>query len=367
GNIPGPQPVQNQTLREKLRISVGGDKVRIRLSNEIGTKPLKIGSASIALAKGESAIDAGSLHKLTFSGADSIVIPPGAPALSDPIDLKVADLAELAISLYLPEQTAPETLHGGRTAYVSTAGDFTKADALQGAKLGTDMLFLTAVYVSRSDQPAVLVTFGDSITDGTASTPHAYASWPDDLAKLLSTGAKGRRVAVVNEGISGNQVLQDGAGVSALARFDRDVLSQPGLTHIVVLEGINDIGISGLSFGPNAPASPIRTAAELIAGHRQLIARAHARGIKIYGATLTPFAGVQGGYYSPEKDVVRGELNKWIRESKEYDGVIDFDAATRDPAKPDTMLQMYNSGDKLHPGDAGYKHMAEGIDPALFK
>lgn len=367
GPAPAPKPLMDQTLRQKLRISVGGDKVRIRLSNELGTTPLRIGAATVALAGKESAVDAGTLHKLTFGGETSVLIPAGAPMLSDPVDMKVADLAELAVSLYLPDSTIPATTHMGRTAYVASAGDATAAPALKDATLTANMLFLTGVYVSRSDHPAVLVTFGDSITDGTASTPHTYRSWPDDLAARVAGGAAGRPVAVVNEGISGNQVLMDGAGVSALARFDRDVLSNPGVTHVVVLEGINDIGIGGMTFpGATTPGTPERKPADLIAGYRQLIARAHAHGIKIFGATLTPFEGARPPYYAPSKEIVRVALNKWIRESGEFDGVIDFEAVVRDPAKPSVMRKDLNSGDSLHPSDAGYKVMSESIDPKLF-
>jgi len=368
GNVPAPAPLVDQTLRQKLRISVGGEQVRIRFSNELGTAPLVIGSATVAIADKESAIMPASLRTLTFSGQKGIMIPAGAPALSDPVDLKVGDLAELAISIYLPQSSKPESMHMGRTAYVTTAGDFTQAAKLEAATLGTNHFFLSGVYVNTTDKVSVVATFGDSITDGTASTPHAYASWPDDLAARFSKGINGRKLAVINEGIAGNQVLLDGAGVSALARFDRDVLSTPGLTHIVVLEGINDIGTGGRAMpGSTAPVQAERTPAELINGYRQLIARAHANGIRIIGATLTPFAGTLGGYYTPAKDEVRVAINKWIREGGEFDGVIDFDAAVRDETNSREMKKDYNSGDKLHPGDAGYRKMAESVDPALFR
>ena len=368
GNAPAPAPFSNQTLREKLRISVGGDQVRVRFSNELGSEPLVIGGATLALADKESAIVPASLRTLTFSGQKGITIPPGAPALSDPVDLKVSDLAELDVSVYLPQATKPDTAHVGRTAYVSTAGDFTQSAALEGSTLVASHYFLTGVYVNTADKVAVVVTYGDSITDGTASTPHSFRSWPDNLAARFAKGVNGRKLAVVNAGISGNQVLLDGAGVSALARFDRDVLANPGLSHIVLLEGINDIGTGGRSVpGATAPAQAERTPADLISGYRQLIARAHANGIKIIGATLTPFAGAFAGYYTPAKDEVRVALNKWIRESGEFDAVIDFEAAVRDAGNPRVIKKEYDSGDKLHPGDAGYKQMAESIDPAVFK
>lgn len=366
GPAAAPAPFVDQTLRQKLRISVGGDQVRVRFSNELGTAPLVIGGATLALATGDSSIDTASMKALTFGGATSITIPPGAPALSDAVDMNVADLTELAVSIYLPEEAPPATLHMGRSTYVAT-GDATQAASLDGAELTTNHVFLTGVYVRTTDDAAVVVTLGDSITDGAASTPHTYSSWPDQFAARVSTGSSGRRIAVVNHGISGNQVLRDGAGTSALTRFDRDVLSTPGLTHIVLLEGINDIGTGGFAFpGTNAAPPPERTAAELIAGYQQLIARAHANGVKIFGATLTPFEGTFAGYYSPAKDEVRIELNNWIRTSGAFDGVIDFEAATQDATNPRIMKAEYDSGDHLHPGDAGYKAMADSIDPALF-
>jgi lysophospholipase L1-like esterase len=366
GPAAAPMPLNDQTLRQKLRISVGGDQLRIRFSNELGTTPLVIGAATVALATGDSSIDSASLHALSFGGASSISIPPGAPVLSDAVDMNLADLTELAISIYLPEEAAPATMHMGRSTYVA-AGDATQAASLDDAQLTTNHVFLTGVYVHTTEDAAVLVTLGDSITDGTASTPHTYSSWPDQFAARVATGAGGRKIAVVNHGISGNQVLRDGAGSSALARFDRDVLSTPGLTHIVLLEGINDIGTGGFAFpGTNAAPPPERSAADLIMGYRQLIARAHANGVKIFGATLTPFEGAFAGYYTPAKDEVRIELNEWIRSSGEFDGVIDFEKATQDTTNPRIIKAEYDSGDHLHPGDVGYKAMADSIDPALF-
>jgi lysophospholipase L1-like esterase len=368
GPAPPPQLFANQTLRQKLRISVGGDQIRVRVSNELGATPLVIGAATVAVAGAGSAIDPATLRALTFGGKASIVIPPGAPAVSDAIDLSVRDLAELAISLYVPEETAPATMHMGRTAYVSAPGDFTHAESLDGANLTTNHVFLTGVYVSTTENVAVVAALGDSITDGAASTPHSYNSWPDHFAARVASGADGRKIAVVNHGISGNQVLRDGAGVNALARFDRDVLSTPGLTHVIVLEGINDIGTGGFGFpGTTGPPPGERSTADLIAGYRQLIARAHANELEIIGATLTPFEGTFAGYYTPAKDEVRIEVNEWIRTGGEFDAVIDFEAAIRDTANPRVMKAEYDSGDKLHPGDAGYKRMADAIDLALFR
>ena len=365
---PPPGPFANHTLRQKLRISVGGQRLRIRLSNELGTAPLAIGAATVALAGTDAAIQPASLRTLTFGGVPSVRIPPGAPVLSDPVDLVVPDLAELAVSLYLPGESAPATLHMSRTAYVSAGGDFTRAPDMSGAQLTTNLMYLTGVYVDTDADVAVVATFGDSITDGDGSTPHSYHRWPDQLAARAAARTDGRKLAVVNTAISGNQLLIDGAGSNALARFDRDVLATPGLTHVVVLEGINDIGTGGSIFpGNDGPPQPERSAADLIAAYRQLIARAHVHGVKMYGATLTPFEGAFAGYYTPAREEVRSEVNEWIRNSGKFDAVIDFDAAIRDADNPRMMNAVYDSGDNLHPGDAGYTRMADAIDLALFQ
>jgi len=370
-NAPPPAPFENQTIREVVRISVGGNQVRVRFSNEIGKTPLTIGAATIAVADKESSIKSGTLRGLTFGGRASITIPAGAPALSDPVNLPVKALTELAISIYLPESTPASTVHMGRTAYVSTAGDFTLSPDLEGASKNATMVFLTGVYVTVTKKTGVIVALGDSITDGAASTPYSYNNWPQQLSgRLQQRHGWHRPMAVINEGISGNQLLRDGAGASTLGRFDRDVLATPGLSHIIVLIGINDIGSGGMQFpGTNGPPPANRTPEELIAGYRQLIARAHSMSppVKIYGATLTPFEGTFPGYYSPEKDQIRLAVNKWIRSSGEFDAVIDFDKAVQDPKNPMRFAPEYNSGDSLHPGDAGYRKMAESIDLGLFE
>lgn len=368
---PPPPAYADQTVRQLVRISAGGDQVRVRLSNEIGDEPLLIGAASLAIADKESSIRPASLRPLTFGGETSITIPAGAPALSDPVDLLVTPLAELAVSLYLPQETAPATAHIYRNSFRSSAGDFTRATDLPDAEKTTTMVFLTGVYVSAHEDTGVIVALGDSITDGTASTPFTYNSWPDYLAERLARrGGKHRAMAVVNEGIFGNQLLRNGAGTSVLGRFDRDVLATPGLTHIVMLIGINDIGAGGLQFpGTTGPPPAMRTAKELIAGYRQVIARAHSMSppVRIYGATLTPFEGTFPGYYTPQKDEVRMAVNEWIRNSGAFDAVIDFERAIRDPDHPTRMKVEYDSGDKIHPGDAGYQRMAESIDLSLFE
>jgi lysophospholipase L1-like esterase len=370
-NATPPASFKNQTIRQIMRISTGGEQLRVRFSNEIGDTPLTIGAASVALVDKESSIKSGSLRQLTFGGSNFITIPPGAPAVSDPVDLSVAALSELAVSIYLPNESAATTVHMGRTAFVSSDGNHTQTVELPDAEKTTTMAFLTGIYVNNHKDTGVIVAFGDSITDGAASTPHTFNNWPQYFAERLArrSGTQ-RNMAVINHGISGNQLLQNGAGQSALGRYDRDVLSTPGLTHVVVLIGINDIGTGGMRFpGSTGPVPDMRTPAEIIAGYQQLITRAHTMTppVKIYGATLTPFEGTFAGYYTPEKDETRQTVNHWIRTSGMFDGVIDFDQAIRDPGNPGKMADVYNSGDNLHPGDAGYKKMADSIDLDLFE
>jgi len=365
GGAPRPPPpatVQNQTLRENVHTSIGGDKVRVVLSNVFGTAPLEIGSAAIALQSDGPSVDPATIKKLTFDGKPQGTVLAGATLVSDPVDMKLAPLASLAIDLYIPGDigvgASPVTTHNGasQNSYISTVGDHAGVVSLPVERPFGAWLALARVEVAAPQGTRAVVTFGDSITDGARSTADANARWPDELARRLVAQKKGE-VAVLNAGISGNRVLGDGAGYSALARFDKDVLMQTGVTYVIVLEGINDIGVA------RANASP--TADDLIAGHRQLIARAHARGLKIYGATLTPFEGA--AYYTPEGEAKRQALNSWIRTSGEYDGVIDFDKVARDPESPSKFATAVDSGDHLHPGDAGYKAMGDAVDLALFK
>jgi lysophospholipase L1-like esterase len=357
---PAPLNFSNQTLRQIVHVSLGGERVRVVLSNAFGTVPLGVGAAHIALRVKDAAIDPKSDRALTFGGSSSVTIAAGAVAVSDPVSLEVPAFADLVIDAFLPGDTAsspsPLTTHAGaqQTNYISTEGNHAGEADLPVMTTTQAWFFLARVEVAAPAPAGAIVAFGDSITDGTRSTPNTNNRWPDHLARRLA--ASNSKMSVLNQGIAGNRVLCDGAGVSALARFDRDVLVQTGATHVVVLESINDIGI-----GRNSP-SP--SAADLIAAHRQLIDRAHARGLTIYGATLTPFEGA--AYATPEGEAKRQAVNEWIRTSKAYDGVIDFDAAVRDPAAPARIQQRFNPGDNLHMNDAGYQAMADAINLGLF-
>lgn len=361
------------TLRQVVRISGGGKRLRIRFTNEFGAGPLAIGGAHIGLTAPGGAIQPSSDRPLTFAGKPTATVPTGAPILSDPIDLPLQALSKLTISLYLPGKVATCSCHG--TAVESgwiIPGDAAAAPALPGnaAPLAVRAL-ISAVEVDPGAPAKTIVLFGDSITDGVGSTMDADRRWPDLLAeRLVKRG--GPAVYLSNQGISGNRVLNDGFGVSALARFDRDVLATPGLGYVVVFEGINDIGIS---FAPRSDTGPLAafmkafagdpiTAEDIIAGYRQMIARAHERGVKLYAATITPYGGASTA--APQGETARQAVNAWIRTSGAFDGVLDFDAVWRDPANPGQIREGWHAGDHLHGSDAGYKALADSIDLGLF-
>jgi lysophospholipase L1-like esterase len=352
----------NRTLREIVRVSVGGRRVRLRLSNLYGDRPLVVGSVHVALRRSGAEIEPGTDRTVTFNGRSSVVIRAGASLVSDGVSLAVPNLADVAISLFLADSARLSTRHalGLQTNYVSASGDFTGSASFAPDTTLMMWPFLAGIDVVNPSVTGVIVAFGNSITDGVGSRADSNARWPDVLARRLFASREPVK-AIVNAGISGNRVLSPGAGASALERFDRDVLMQPGVTHVIVLEGINDI--NGGTNAPN-PRNEV-SAEELIAGHQQLIERAHERGIVIFGATLTPEGGMRGA--SAARDAKRIALNTWIRTSGAYDAVIDFDKLTRDPADTTRFLPAYDSGDHLHPSGAGYLTMGEAIDLALFR
>ena len=357
--------VTDQTIREVAHVSIGGRHVRLRLSNAFGREPLRLGSVHVALHAQGSAIVPGSDHGVTFQGSSAVVIPAGALVISDAIDMDIAPLADLTVNLYLPGTSGPLTWHqlGNQTTYLSPPGDATAAAEFAGATTSTSLYVLAGIDVRAPASVGAVVALGDSITDGYASTQDAFHRWPDDLARRLAAPRDLAPVAVLNEGISGNRLLHDVVGPNALARFDRDVLAQPGVTQVIVLEGINDIGLPGWFRHPDEAVG----SGELIGALAQLIQRAHDRGLRIYGATMTPFENCGEPYFSVEGEAKRTAVNDWIRRQAGFDAVIDFDRVLRDPEHPTRLLPGYDSGDHLHPNDAGYAAMAAAIDLGLLR
>ena len=351
------------TVREIVHVSLGGPTVRVVLTNEFGTEPLTIGAVHMALSSGGGAIGLASANAMTFGGKSSITIPAGAMAVSDPAALTLPAFADLAVSIFVPAQTIHQvSVHGfaDQTSYVS-AGNEVNRVKLTDPKEITSWPFLKGVDVKVGGGSGAIVCLGDSITDGALSTRGVNSRWPDLLARRLQGEKKTKNLGVLNQGIGGNRVLHDGTGPSALARFDRDVVAQPGVRYLVIMEGINDIGAAA---NPNQPRDVV-TADDLIQAFGQMAERAHAHGVKVIGATLTPYEGAK--YASPAGESMREAVNAWIRTSKQLDGVIDFEKATRDPASPNAFAAFADSGDHLHPKDAGYKAMADSIDLKLFE
>jgi lysophospholipase L1-like esterase len=353
----------NQTVRDIVFTSAGGNAARVVLTNVFGTSPLRVGHVTLAIAGSGAAVRAGTVARVSFGGSSSIEIPPGAQALSDPVTMRVPALTDLAVSVYLPGQTGAATIHSDaqQDNWVSGSGDHA-GDAGAGA-FTTDSqswYYVSDVIVRSPGTAGTVVAFGDSITDGFQSTVNANARWPNDLARRLAA-RPGPALSVADEGISGDRVLNDSlcCGVNAVARFERDALDQPGVRDVIVLIGINDFGFSALP--PNPIYNPVTdvSAAQVIAGYRQLIAQARARGLKVIGATLLPFKGA--AYYTPAGEAKREAVNAWIRLRGAWDGVIDFDKVMRDPADPLALNPAYNSGDNLHPNDAGYQVMANAV------
>ncbi len=352
----------NQTLRQIVHTSVGGDRVRLRLST-FGSNALEIGAAHIGLLEAGAAVVPTSDRTLTFGGHMSVTIPPGAIVVSDAVDLDVPPLSDLAVSLYVPGKTGPATWHfmALQTSYVSPAGDFTESVAMPVESTTQAWFWVAGVDVTASKQAGAIVVLGDSVTDGTKSTPGANRRWPDRLAERLMMQPGNHKMGLLNAGLAGNRLLHDIIGPSGLARFDRDVLIQGAVTHVVVFLGNNDI-----VFSQFFPAEAV-SAEQIIQGHRVLIERARTRGLRIYGATLTPLEGSGPAILFPTIEAQRQLVNQWIRTSGEYDAVIDFDEIARDPGVPTRLLPLFDSGDHLHPNDLGYAAMGDGIDLQLFK
>jgi lysophospholipase L1-like esterase len=369
-------PINDKTIRMIVRPSIGGQRLRVRFSNEFGTAPMTIASARIALKEEGSKIQTATDRVLSFGGSPRITIPAGAPAFSDPVDIAVKPLSEVSVSIYLPGPAPASSMHGQalHDAYVSGPGDLTSKAELPGAETKQTWYFLSGIDMWAPTDITTMVAFGDSITQGYGAKSASYIDYPTQLAQRLSAQGMAT-LAVVNQGISGNRILHDGAGASALARFDRDVLSLPGVSHMIVLEGINDITFPHIKL-PRAKAAdgtsneePFRSqfvsAEELIAGLKQIITRARAHGIEVYGSTIMPCEGVDT--YSEEGEVIRQAVNKWIRASNAFDAVIDFDKLIRDPHHPTKMRAEYDSGDHVHPGAAGYMAMADYIPLELLR
>ena len=363
-----PRNLWGQTVRQMATVSIGGKQIRVVLSNEYGERPLKIGAAQVALADKGSAIAAGTGKPLTFGGSPSIVIPPGAPVMSDPVDLAVPALGTVAVSFFVPDVTPVTTFHwdARQTMYIVAGNKVAETDFKPDSTVVARIL-LSEILVDRPANARAIVTFGDSITDGDSSTIDANHRWPDVLARRL-IDAGGPPVAILNQGISGARILTDRMGVNALARFDRDVLRHRYADTVILMMGINDIGWPDSILEPIAPAP---SADDVIAGYKQLVARAHLHKMRIIGATLTPFeetfkGSPLEGYYNADKEKKRQAINKWIRESGAFDAVLDFDAVVRNPSRPSYIQAIYDAGDHLHPNDAGYKAMAESIDLKLL-
>ena len=358
--------ISNQTLRINPRVSLGGDRVRVRISNAYGVRPLLVGTAWLGLRDKGPAVIPDSHKKLTFGGAESATIAAGSFLVSDPVAFDLPPLADIAVSIYLPGDLPLSFGITGRyarqTNYISPPGNFASSAVMPVGSITGEWFFVSGVDVLASPETGAVVALGDSLTDANISTMDAYCRWPDQLSRRLQARPRGRPMAVMNQGLGGNRILHDIRGDSGLRRFDRDVLVQPGVTHVIVMLGTNDLR--------NRWAKPEEevTADQMMAGLKQLAVRAHTRGIKIFGATLTGFENETflPGAWTPEREKTRIAVNEWVREGGAFDAVVDFDRALRDPEHPASMLPIYDCGDHLHPSDLGYNKMGDAIDLSLF-
>jgi lysophospholipase L1-like esterase len=363
------QPVSDKTsysevtIRNVIHTSLGGDGLRIKISNEFGTSPLMIEEADVAMSEGDDKVRTQTRHRITFGGVETVIIPAGALAVSDPVEMSVPSLADLAISVFLPKQALPLLSYhplASSTAYMADGNQASAAELQHSTMLKSGYL-VTGVDVRTPLTSSAVVTLGDSITDGAHSTPNRNARWPDVLAARLHAKPETSQIGVLNEGISGNRVLHDGAGSNALARLDRDVLAQSGVRYLIILESINDIRYATNQRGPEDAA----TVPQIIWALQQISIRAHSRGLKVYCGTILPFGGSKNA--NNEGEQMRHAINEWIRKTNTFDAVVDFDLAAHDPAHEDQFSPANDSGDHLHLNDAGYKAMADSIDLKLFQ
>jgi len=362
-NLPPAPGLAGQTLRQVVRPTLAGHRLRVTFSNVFGDGPVTLASVQVALSAGDSAIQPASARSLTFNQSPSATIPPGAMIVSDPIFFVVTPSANLAVTVQFATVPPAITGHpGSRMTSFIQAGDAVAAPALPGAKRTDHWYFLSGIEVETDSSAAAIAVLGDSLTDGRGSTTNQNDRWPDRLSHRLQANPTTAHIAVLNQGLGGNRVLRDGLGPAALARFERDVLAHPGVRWLIVLEGINDIGTA---VAARAKGEPAATAADLIAAYQEMITRAHARGIRVYGGTIMPFEGF-ATYYNATSEADRQAVNAWIRTSGAFDGVIDFDAIARDPANPSRLSAAVDGGDHLHLSAAGYKIIAEAIDLSLF-
>jgi lysophospholipase L1-like esterase len=348
------------------RVSIGGSRLRVRISNAYGVRPLAIGAACVGLRSAGPAVVPGSNRRLTFGGDRSATIAAGALVVSDPVELAAAPLSDLAVSVYLPDDLPASFGITGRyarqTNYISPPGDFAAEEVMPVGRLTDDWYFVCGVDVVAPEATGAVVALGDSLTDANISTHDGHHSWPSQLARRLMARSSGRPIAVMNQGLGGNRILHDIRGDSGLRRFDRDVLAQPGVTHVIIMLGTNDLRNRW-----RKPEEEV-TAAQMIAGLKQFAVRGHAHGISVIAATLTAFENETflPGAWNPKREAIRQEVNQWMRKTDAFDALVDFDQALRDSDHPTRMLPIYDCGDHLHPSDAGYRAMGDAIELSLF-
>jgi lysophospholipase L1-like esterase len=372
--VPEPQnalpadDLRDATVRQIFHLSAGGPVLRVHLSNVFGTEALHFTSVHIArpLSPSSSAIEIGSDRPLTFAGSFDVTVPPGSEFISDPLEFAVTPLSDLAVTFHLDSPPARETGHpGSRATSYYVHGDSVSAAKLTEPKHLDHWYQVAEIDVLAVPGAATLVAFGDSITDGHGATTNGNDRWTDALAQRLQGTPATRDIGVSNQGIGGNHLLHDGLGPSALARFDRDVLAPASVRWVIVFEGVNDLGEPGREHEVSAEVHA-DIVSRVLAAYQQIIARAHAHGLRIYGATITPYVGSDYYHPSPLSEADRQEVNRWIRTAGHFDAVIDFDSVVRDPAHLDQLLPAYDCGDHLHPSPAGYKAMADAVPLALF-